>query len=339
MTLRDFIIGLPKAELHLHIEGSLEPDLMMRLAEKNGINLPYGSIQDIENAYNFENLQDFLDLYYQGMSVLREEDDFRALAAAYMDRIAADGVVHAEIFYDPQGHTERGISLDVCTNGILAGLEEGGRKHGITTRLILCFLRHLSEDQAIETFNAAGPWFDDGRIIGVGLDSTERDNPPEKFQRVFKKARDRGLKVVAHAGEEGPPDYVRQAVDLLQVDRIDHGNASMQDPALVARLADMGIALTVCPLSNVKLCGVPTMADHPLKRMLDAGLAVTVNSDDPSYFGGYVADNYLAVAEALDLSRQDLTLLARNSLQASFLEPSQIAGYVDRLDAYLADTD
>ena len=336
MNIPEFIRSLPKAELHLHIEGSLEPEMLVELARRNKIEIPFASVEEVRAAYEFTELQDFLDIYYQGMGVLCEAEDFKALTLAYMDRAAADGIVHVEIFYDPQGHTSRGIPFAVATDGILAGLAEGGRKHGITSRLILCFLRHLSEEEGFETFREAEPWFADGRIIGVGLDSSERGNPPAKFARLFQAARDAGLKLVAHAGEEGSADNVRDAVDLLHLDRIDHGNAALDDPALVARLASAQMPLTVCPLSNVKLCVVPDIADHPLKRMLDADLCATVNSDDPSYFGGYLGDNFVAVAEALDLSRAELITLARNSIEASFLPPEEKAPHLARLDGISA---
>ncbi len=332
MNIPEFIRSLPKAELHLHIEGSLEPEMLVELARRNKFEIPFASVEEVRAAYEFTELQDFLDIYYQGMGVLREAEDFKALTLAYMDRAAADGIVHVEIFYDPQGHTSRGIPFAVATDGILAGLAEGGRKHGITSRLILCFLRHLSEEEGFETFREAEPWFADGRIIGVGLDSSERGNPPAKFERLFQAARDAGLKLVAHAGEEGTADNVRDAVDLLHLDRIDHGNAALDDPALVARLAAARMALTVCPLSNVKLCVVPDIADHPLKRMLDADLCATVNSDDPSYFGGYLGDNFVAVAEALNLTRRELVELARNSIEASFLPPEEKAPHLARLN-------
>lgn len=332
METREFIRSLPKAELHLHIEGSLEPEMLVELARRNGVEIPFASVEEVRAAYEFTELQDFLDIYYQGMGVLREAGDFKALTLAYMDRAAADGIVHVEIFYDPQGHTSRGIPFAVATDGILAGLAEGGRKHGITSRLILSFLRHLSEEDGFKTFREAEPWFADGRIIGVGLDSTERGNPPAKFERLFQAAGDMGLKLVAHAGEEGTAADVRDSVDILKLDRIDHGNAALDDPALVERLAAARMGLTVCPLSNVKLCVVPDIAAHPLKRMLDAGLRATVNADDPSYFGGYLGDNFMAVAEALDLSRADLVTLARNSIEASFLPPDEKAPHLARLD-------
>ena len=336
MPLADFIRGLPKAELHLHIEGSLEPAMLVGLARRNRVEIPFRSVEEARAAYEFTALQDFLDIYYQGMGVLREPEDFRELTLAYLDRVAADGAVHVEIFYDPQGHTSRGIPFAVATDGILAGLEEGRRRHGVTSRLIMCFLRHLSEEDGFATFREAEPWFADGRIAGVGLDSTERGNPPAKFQRLFRAARDAGLKAVAHAGEEGPAAWVRDCIDLLGVDRIDHGNAVLDDKALTGRIAAAGLALTVCPLSNVKLRVVPDFAAHPLKRMLEAGLRATVNSDDPSYFGGYLIDNFLAVAGALDLDRADLIALARNSIEASFLDTAQKAPHLARLDEIAA---
>ena len=332
METRDFIRSLPKAELHLHIEGSLEPEMLVDLAGRNGVAIPFDSVEEARAAYQFTELQDFLDIYYQGMDVLREPEDFEALTLAYMDRAAADGIAHVEIFYDPQGHTSRGVPFAVATDGILAGLAEGGRKHGITTRLILCFLRHLSEEECFATFREAEAWFTDGRIIGVGLDSTERGNPPAKFARLFRVARDAGLKLVAHAGEEGTARNVSDAVDLLHLDRIDHGNAALDDPALVERLVASRLALTVCPLSNVKLQVVPDIAEHPLARMLDAGLCATVNSDDPSYFGGYLGDNFVAVADALSLSRTDLVTLARNSIEGSFLDEADKEPHLAKLD-------
>lgn len=336
MTLTDFVRGLPKAELHLHLEGSLEPEMLMRLARKNRVEIPFGTVEEIRVAYRFTELQNFLDIYYQGMGVLREAEDFRDLTLAYLDRVAADGAVHVEVFYDPQGHTGRGIPFAAAADGILAGLAEGERRHGITSRLILCFLRHLPEDDAFASFREAEPWFADGRIAGVGLDSSERGNPPEKFARVFAAARDAGLRTVAHAGEEGPADYVRDALDILKIDRIDHGNAVLDDAALVKRIAAAGIALTVCPLSNLKLCVVPEIGQHPLKRMLDAGLKATVNSDDPAYFGGYLLDNFMAVADGLDLTRADLATLARNSIEGSFMTGAAKAPHLARLDAISA---
>jgi adenosine deaminase len=326
-----FIAGLPKAELHLHIEGSLEPELMFKLARRNGVAIPFASVEEVRAAYAFSNLQDFLDIYYQGMSVLITEQDFHDLTAAYLARARADNVRHVEIFFDPQGHTARGIAFETVIAGITRALNEAEAQHGISSKLILCFLRHLSEADAEATLDAALPWLD--RIDGVGLDSSEVGHPPSKFERVFARARGLGLKLVAHAGEEGPPAYVEEALDLLKVDRIDHGNRSLEDPALVRRLADAGITLTVCPLSNVKLCVVEDIAAHPLRKMLDAGLAATVNSDDPSYFGGYVGANYQAVADALGLSRAELVTLARNSFTGSFLDTDAQARHLAAIDA------
>lgn len=330
-----FIRGLPKAELHIHIEGSLEPELMFALAARNGIAIPYRSVEDVRAAYEFSRLQDFLDIYYAGAAVLIERQDFHDLAAAYFARAAADGVVHAEIMFDPQTHTDRGIAFETVIEGLLSACAEAEAKHGITSRLILCFLRHLDEDAAFATLDQAAPWLD--RIEAVGLDSSEVGHPPSKFARVFAAARDKGLKRVAHAGEEGPPAYVYEALDLLGVDRLDHGNRSLEDPALVARLARSAMTLTVCPLSNVKLCVVGDIAAHPIDRMLREGLRVTVNSDDPAYFGGYIGDNYRAVAEARGLNRRDLATLARNSFLGSFLPDDAVAGHLARLDAYLAE--
>jgi adenosine deaminase len=293
--LSDFIAGLPKAELHIHIEGSLEPELMFELARRNRVEIPFASVEEVRAAYSFSNLQDFLDIYYRGADVLRTEADFRDLAVAYFDRAATDSVTHSEIFFDPQTHTDRGIDFGVVMRGLLAGMDEARARHGITSKLILCFLRHLDEEAAFDTLRRAEPWLE--HIEAVGLDSSEVGHPPEKFARVFAAAAERGLKRVAHAGEEGPPEYVWEALDLLHIDRLDHGNRSMEDPALVERLAREGMALTVCPLSNLKLCVVRDMADHPVDRMLAAGLKVTLNSDDPAYFGGYVNANYRAAAE------------------------------------------
>lgn len=332
--LDSFITGLPKAELHLHIEGSLEPELMFALAERNGVAIPFASVEDVRAAYAFSNLQDFLDIYYAGASVLQTEADFHDLALAYFDRAAADGVLHAEIMFDPQTHTDRGIAFDTVMRGLLSGMAAAQTKHGMTSALIMSFLRHLTEDAAFETLAVAEPWLD--RIAAVGLDSSEVGHPPAKFARVFAAAREKGLKLVAHAGEEGPPEYVYEALDLLQVDRIDHGNRAMEDKALVERLAGTGMTLTVCPLSNLKLCVVSDLVDHPLDRMLAQGLKATINSDDPAYFGGYVADNYRAVAQARGLSREDLATLARNSFSGSFLPPSTVAAHLAAIDAYMA---
>lgn len=332
--LAQFIAGLPKAELHLHIEGSLEPELMFALAQRNNVAIPYASVEEVRAAYDFSNLQDFLDIYYAGADVLRTRADFHDLAMAYFTRAAADGVVHAEIMFDPQTHTDRGIPFAEVIEGLLSAIAAAEAEFGLTSQLILSFLRHLSEEAAFATLEMAEPWL--GRITAVGLDSSEVGHPPAKFARVFAAAREKGLKITAHAGEEGPPAYVHEALDLLGVDRIDHGNRALEDEALVARLAAEGMTLTVCPLSNLKLCVVKDLADHPLDRMLAEGLKATVNSDDPAYFGGYVADNYRAVAEARGLSRDDLVTLARNSFTGSFLPQEMVARHVERLEAYAA---
>ncbi|MEG8220911.1 adenosine deaminase [Sphingomonas sp. HH69] len=331
--LNSFIRALPKAELHLHIEGSLEPELMFALAQRNGVTIPYASVEDVRAAYAFGNLQDFLDIYYAGADVLRTQQDFHDLAAAYFDRAAADGVVHAELMFDPQTHTDRGISFATVIEGLLSACGEAQARHGISSVLILSFLRHLSEQAAFATLATAEPWLD--RIAAVGLDSSENGHPPEKFARVFAAAAEKGLRLTAHAGEEGPPAYVYEALDLLHVDRIDHGNRALEDDALVARLVREEMTLTVCPLSNLKLCVVNDLADHPIDRMLDLGLRVTINSDDPAYFGGYIADNYSAAAEARSLTRAQLGQLARNSFTGSFLPPEAITAHLERLDAYL----
>jgi len=330
--LDSFITGLPKAELHLHIEGSLEPEQMFAFARRNRIQIPFASVEELRAAYSFTRLQDFLDIYYRGADVLRTEEDFHDLALAYFARAHADGVVHAEIFFDPQTHTDRGLPFAVAADGLLAGMRAAEEKYGISSKLILCFLRHLDESAAFATLQAAEPWLD--RIAGVGLDSSEVGHPPEKFARVFAAAGAEGLKRVAHAGEEGPPDYVHQALDLLNIDRLDHGNRAMEAPDLVTRLAREGMTLTVCPLSNLKLCVVDDMAAHPIPEMLRRGLRATINSDDPAYFGGYVADNYRAVAQFL--GRQDLVTLARNSLLGSFLPDEAVTRHLDAIDAFVA---
>ena len=328
--LDSFITGLPKAELHLHIEGSLEPEQMFEFARRNGVAIP---VEEVRAAYAFSNLQDFLDIYYAGADVLRTEADFRDLATAYFDRAAADGVVHAEIFFDPQTHTDRGIPFGVVANGLLQGMADAEAKHGLTSKLILCFLRHLDEKAAFETLGQAQPWID--RIAGVGLDSSEVGHPPAKFERVFAAAAAMGLKRVAHAGEEGPPEYVREALDLLRIDRLDHGNRSLEDPDLVARLARSAMTLTVCPLSNVKLCNVASIDSHPIDRMLELGLRATVNSDDPAYFGGYIGANFRAAARGRNLDRRELATLARNSFLGSFLPDDAVAVHLASIDAYL----
>ncbi len=331
--LDSFITGLPKAELHLHIEGSLEPELMFALAERNGISIPFASVEEVRAAYDFSNLQDFLDIYYAGANVLLKRQDFHDLAAAYFARAAADGVVHAELMFDPQTHTDRGVPFEDVIEGLLSAMAAARAEHGMSSSLILSFLRHLSEEAAFATLAEAEPWLD--RIEAVGLDSSELGHPPEKFARVFAAAREKGLKITAHAGEEGPPEYVHQALDVLGVHRIDHGNRALEDPALIARLVREEMTLTVCPLSNHKLCVVDDLADHPIDAMLAHGLKATVNSDDPAYFGGYVADNYRAIAAARGLDRKALATLARNSFTGSFLPDAAVAEHLARLDAYL----
>jgi adenine deaminase len=331
MQSNALIQRLPKAELHLHIEGSLEPELLFALAERNGLVIPFGSVEEIRAAYDFSNLQDFLDIYYQGMAVLQTEQDFYDLTLAYLARAAADNVRHVEIFFDPQGHTQRGISFETVITGITCALTEGERHFGITHRLILCFLRHLDEADAQATLDQALPFLD--VIAGVGLDSSEVGHPPGKFARVFARARGMGLKLVAHAGEEGPPAYVAEALDVLGIDRIDHGNRALEDPALVRRIADAGLTLTICPLSNLKLCVIDRIEDSPVARMLEAGLRATINSDDPAYFGGYVNENYRAVATALDLSKAQIIQLAENSFLGSFLPPDVQARHIAEIRA------
>ena len=324
----DFIAGLPKAELHIHIEGSLEPELMMALAQRNEVTLRFASIEALRAAYRFANLQDFLDLYYEGMRVLLTEQDFHDLAMAYLRKAASQNVRHAEIFFDPQGHTGRGVAFKTVIDGLWRALKDAERSLGMTTALILCFLRHLDEAAAERTLEEALPWRE--RWIGVGLDSSETGHPPSKFERVFARARGLGLKAVAHAGEEGPPEYVREALDLLKVDRIDHGNRALEDAELTARLVREQMPLTVCPLSNVRLCNVPDIARHPLRRMLQLGLRATINSDDPAYFGGYINENLSALA----LSEDEMLILARNGFRAAFLDEATRQRHLAALDAY-----
>lgn len=323
--------ALPKAELHLHIEGTLEPELAFALAKRNGVTLRFESVEALRAAYDFEDLQSFLDLYYETASVLRTERDFHDLARAYLDRMAGENVRHVEIFFDPQTHTDRGIAFETVLDGLHAALAEAEADHGITSRLILCFLRDRSAAAAMATLESALPHL--GRIAGVGLDSAERGNPPSKFRAVFERARAAGLVAVAHAGEEGPPAYIREALDLLHVARIDHGVRCEEDPDLVARLKNEQVPLTVCPLSNVRLRVFESMADHNLKRLLEAGLLVTVNSDDPAYFGGYLSANYLAVQRALALGEADLVAFARNGFSASLLAAEDKAAHLAAIDA------
>ena len=313
---REFITSLPKAELHLHIEGTLEPELMFQMAQRNGVKLRYPSVDALRRAYDFSDLQSFLDIYYEGAGVLRTERDFHDMAMAYFRKAASQNVRHAELFFDPQTHTDRGIPFATVIRGLRSAQEEAKETLDVTSLLILCFLRHLSEEHALRTLDEALPFKE--WIAAVGLDSSERGNPPSKFQRVFDRARAEGLLAVAHAGEEGPPSYIWEALDLLHVRRIDHGVRCLEDRELVKRLAREQIPLTVCPLSNVKLRVFDTIADHNLRRLLDAGIKVTIISDDPAYFGGYIIENYVAVAEALSLTESELDGIAENSFEASF---------------------
>ena len=326
--LRQMLQAMPKAELHIHIEGSLEPELIFELAQRNGVSLPYASVEALREAYAFTDLQSFLDIYYAGASVLITEQDFYDMTMAYLRRAAADNVRHAEIFFDPQTHTARGIPFKTAIDGIWRACQEGP----ISATLIMCFLRHLSEEEALATLEEALPFRD--KIIGVGLDSSEVGHPPEKFARVFERARQLGLHLVAHAGEEGPPAYIESALDVLKVERIDHGVRVLDDPALVERVARERMALTVCPLSNIKLRVFDVMGSHSLRRLLDAGLVVTVNSDDPAYFGGYVNENYLAAFAALPLDAGHAQTLARNSFEAAFLAPGQKRAFLAEVDAF-----
>ncbi len=327
--------AMPKTELHIHIEGSLEPELIFALAERNGVALPYASVEALRAAYAFTDLQSFLDIYYAGASVLLKEQDFFDMAMAYFRRAAADHVVHAELFFDPQTHTERGVPIKTVLDGLTRACRTAQRELGVSALLILCFLRHLSEEAAFATLEDALPWRD--QFVGVGLDSSERGHPPEKFARVFARCRELGLRLVAHAGEEGPPAYIWSALDVLHVERIDHGVRCVEDPALVARLAAERTPLTVCPLSNVKLCVYATMAEHQLPALLAAGLCATVNSDDPAYFGGYVNQNYLATFEALpQLTARHAHQLASNSFDASFASADDKRRWADALDRVFA---
>ncbi|MEL7539752.1 MAG: adenosine deaminase [Pseudomonadota bacterium] len=332
--LNALIAALPKAELHLHLEGSLEPEQLMEFAARNQVDLPFKTLEEVKAAYNFSNLQDFLDIYYQGMAVLQTKADFHDLTDAYLQRCQADNVRHVEVFFDPQGHTERGLPFSTPIEGILSALDAADEKYGITYKLIMCFLRHLPEEDAFETLEQAAPYLD--RIHGVGLDSSELGHPPSKFARVFAAAREKGLKLVAHAGEEGPPEYVVEALDLLKIDRIDHGNRLLEDDALTTRVKAAGLTLTVCPLSNLALCVIDDLKDHPMKRMLDLGLKATINSDDPAYFGGYVNQNYRETAAAVGLTADDIVTLARNSFTGSFLTSEEQARHLKDIDKVAA---
>jgi adenosine deaminase len=334
IDLDRFIKNLPKAELHLHIEGTFEPGLMLKIAERNNCKLKQTNIEKLRAAYDFNDLQEFLDIYYQGAGILLTEQDFYDLTMAYLQKVSAEKVLHTEIFFDPQTHTGRGVAFETVVNGIYAALSDAKDKLNISCHLIMCFLRHLDEDSAMKTLRKAIPFRD--KIIGVGLDSSELGNPPEKFKKVFDKARQSGFMTVAHAGEEGPASYVRGTLEYLKVNRIDHGNRSLEDPVLIAELVQKGIPLTICPLSNYKLKVVRRMKDHPLKELLEKGLIVTVNSDDPAYFGGYINDNYLAVCEALDLSKEQIAQLARNSFIASFISTEKKQAYMKQVEDYVS---
>ena len=330
MDLQSLIQRIPKAELHLHIEGTLEPEMMMALAQRNEFKLPYATVNEIRDAYNFSDLQSFLDIYYAGAQVLRETQDFYDLTSAYLERAAEDNVRHVEIFFDPQTHTERDVSFASVVDGIYGALQDGRSRLGITFRLIMCFLRHLSASDAQATLDEALPFRD--KISAVGLDSSEVGHPPSKFAEVFDRARHEGFLTVAHAGEEGPPAYIREALDLLKVERIDHGVRCMEDPALVERLVREQIPLTVCPLSNVKLRVFEQLEQHNLKLLLQRGLCVTINSDDPAYFGGYIGENYLRTQQALNLNDADIYALTKNAFTASFLSDEEKQRYIAELD-------
>lgn len=331
--MNDFIKNLPKAELHLHIEGTFEPELMFQLAERNKVSLDYDSVESLRKAYDFSNLQDFLDIYYQGMNVLQTEQDYYDLTWAYLQRVHAQAVKHVEIFFDPQGHLERGVAFETALNGIHSALVQGEHQFDISFGIIMCFLRHLDESSAFDTLERALPHKD--KIIGVGLDSSELGHPPSKFERVFSKAREAGFQSVAHAGEEGPPEYIKEALDLLKVQRIDHGNTCLQDEALVTRLVELNMPLTVCPLSNTKLCVVDDIKNHPLPNMLNKGLNVTINSDDPAYFGGYINENYQAISPLINDDQQQLAQLAKNSIQASFASDARKQQLISEVEEYL----
>lgn len=333
MNVDELIDKIPKAELHLHIEGTLEPEMMLALAKRNSVSLPYTSVQDVKDAFAFECLQDFLDVYYHGMSVLVNEQDFYDLTYAYLTKVNADSVAHVEIFFDPQAHTDRGISFETVHDGICHALEAGLRDFGITSRLIMCFLRHLPEEHAFEALGCACKHKQ--TIYGVGLDSSEKGFPPSGFSRVYAQARKEGFVPVAHAGEEGPVEYIEGALDDLQVKRVDHGNRAFDDPAMVKRLAKEQTPLTMCPLSNLRLKGISDLQQHPLKKALQAGIVATVNSDDPSYFGGYINDNYKAVTQALDLDNADIVQLAKNSFIAAFIDDQSKQDALDKIDTFI----
>ena len=325
---------LPKAELHLHIEGSFEPELMFKIAKRNGIELPYTSVEALKDLYNFNNLQEFLDIYYQGVNVLQNEQDYYDLTWAYLQRAKADNVVHTEIMFDPQSHTERGIALETVINGISRALEDGQSELGISSYLIFSLLRHLSEGECLQCLEQGVAYKD--KFIAIGLDSSEQGNPPEKFTKLYARADELGLLKVAHAGEEGSAEYIWSAIDVLGIDRIDHGNRCLEDDKLVEYIIQKDLTLTVCPLSNLKLCVVDDLKKHPIKTMLDKGLRVNVNSDDPAYFGGYVNDNFIAVAEALNLTNEDIVQLVKNSFTGSFLPQSAVDEHLNQIDAIIS---
>ena len=329
--MEELIRALPKAELHIHIEGTLEPGMMFELAARNGVALRFGSVEEVRAAYAFTDLQSFLDIYYEGMAVLQTERDFHDLARAYFERAHADGVRHAELFFDPQAHTERGVPFATVVNGLHAAIEEARADLGITSMLILCFLRHLPAEAAMATLEEALPFLD--RIAAVGLDSSEAGHPPEDFEEVYARARAEGLRAVAHAGEEGPPEYVWEALDILEVERVDHGVRSEEDEGLLERLVRDRVPLTMCPLSNVKLRVVDRLEDHNLKRLLNRGVRVTINSDDPAYFGGYIGQNYIETAASLGLTRDEVVAIARNSIEATFLDATAKAALLAEIDA------
>jgi adenosine deaminase len=330
--MREFIKGIPKTELHLHIEGTFEPELMFEIAKRNNKKIRFNSVEEIRNAYQFNNLQEFLDIYYEGAGVLIEEIDFYDLTMAYLKKVHSENVIHVEIFFDPQTHTDRGVPFEKVIRGIHRALEDGKKNLGVSSILIMSFLRHLDEESAFKILEESIPFKE--KIKAVGLDSSELGNPPSKFQRVFEKAKSYGFLTVAHAGEEGPSDYVHEALNLLNVSRIDHGNRSLEDETLVKKLVELKMPLTVCPLSNLKLCVVKNMKDHPIREMLDKGLMATINSDDPAYFGGYMNDNYFAIQEALNLSKQEIYKLTRNAFESTFLDEIDKNALLERVDRY-----
>lgn len=332
VSMEEFIQGLPKAELHLHIEGTFEPELMFAIAQRNQVAIPYESIEQVKKAYKFQNLQEFLDVYFAGADVLREEQDFYDLTMAYLIKIHSQNVVHTEVMLDPQTHTNRGVAFDKVIKGIHRAMEDGKKEFGITYRLIPSFLRHLDEASAFEMFNQAIKYKD--WLLGFGLDSTEVGHPPSKFERVFAEVRKAGLKAFAHAGEEGPPEYIWESLDLLKVHRIDHGIRCLEDEKLVKQLVETKMALTTCPLSNLELKVVKDLRDFPLRKMMDADLRVTINSDDPAYFGGYMNENYLAITDALDMTKEELTKLTINGFQASCMEEAEKKEWIEKVQVY-----